>query len=301
MKTNAPLLMVPFREVRHFQPDDCLHHEPIHVRGQLHQWTIPAHRHQALHQFQLLTHGSVQATLDGEQRDFQAPAAIMVAPGVVHGFVYDRDSIGHQVTVPTTALKALLTPSTALASALSRSILINRDKMRHLQDECEGLFKLLAQEFTSHRPGRAEALQAHAVLLALWFLRHEAAPRANLGPRALRDTLVQRYRKLLEANFRAHQPVSFYAGALGVTADHLSRSCRAATGTSAINLIHDRVVLEARRLLAYTPASVADVAQQLGFEDAAYFSRFFAKNTGHAPSSYRLVLAQGQVGMPEQA
>ena len=50
----APLLLVPFREVRHEQPDDCLHYEPVAVRGKLHDWTIPAHRHDALHQFQLL-------------------------------------------------------------------------------------------------------------------------------------------------------------------------------------------------------------------------------------------------------
>ena len=52
----APLI-VPFTEVRHFRPEDCLHYEPIDVRGRLHHWTIPAHRHDGLHQFQLLTEG----------------------------------------------------------------------------------------------------------------------------------------------------------------------------------------------------------------------------------------------------
>ncbi|MEY2953268.1 MAG: hypothetical protein RLZZ401_1355 [Pseudomonadota bacterium] len=301
MNAKAPLLMVPFREVRHFQPDDCLHCEPIHVRGKLHQWTIPAHRHQELHQFQLLSRGAVEATLDGERHQFPAPAAIMVAPGVVHGFVYDRDSIGQQVTVPSASLKTFLGPSATLAASLSRTILISNEDMRGHLEECESLFTLLAHEFSSDRPGRAEALQAHAVLLALWFLRHQAAPRATLRSQALRDTLVQRYRQLLETHFRTHRPVGFYAEALGVTADHLSRTCRATTGVGALDLMHDRVVLEARRLLAYTPASVADIAGELGFDDPAYFSRFFTKITGYAPSSYRQVLAQGQALMPQQA
>ena len=301
MKPAAPLLMVPFREVRHDQPDDVLHYEPINVRGKLHHWTIPAHRHQGLHQFQLLVRGSVVATLDGERLELRSPLALMVAPGVVHGFVYQRDSAGHQVTLPSGSMRTLLASSPALLPRLDQPILVPAQDMGGDDAaECEALFLRLGAEFERSRPGRAEALQSHVVLLGLWFLRRNLATRATLRSQALRDTLVQRYRALLEKDFRKQQPVRYYAASLGVTADHLSRVCRGTTGTGALDLMHERVVLEARRLLAYTPSTVVEIAHELGFDDPAYFSRFFAKLAGQAPTSYRSAIAQGIGLLPDQ-
>jgi AraC family transcriptional regulator, transcriptional activator of pobA len=301
LKTAPPLLLVPFREVRHDQPDDVLYYEPINVRARLHQWTIPAHRHEGLHQFQFLAQGSVQATLDGEPCALKAPMALMVPPGVVHGFVYERDSGGHQVTLPSGSLRAYFAHAPALLEQLAQPILVSA--MAGDAAACAGIFDALAAEFAAGHPGRAEALQGHAMLLALWFLRREAAALAPLRRQALRDTLLQRYRALLEQHVRQQEPVTFYAARLGVTADHLSRVCRATAGISALDLMHERLLLEARRLLVYTPAPVVDVARELGFDDPGYFSRFFSKLTGQSPSAYRAAVAQGNglsPGHPDQ-
>ncbi|MBN9409013.1 MAG: helix-turn-helix domain-containing protein [Burkholderiales bacterium] len=301
MKNAEPLLMVAYREVRHEQPDDVLHYEPVNVRGRLHQWTIPAHRHDGLHQFQMLTGGAAEATIDGRTMRLAAPAAIMLAPGVVHGFVYERDSTGHQVTLPSTLLRQLLGATPALIERLGQTIVVGAADIGDDAAECEALFARVHAEFQSQRLGRTEALHSHATLLALWFLQREAAARATLRSQALRDTLVQRYRQLVEQHFRDQRPVSFYADALDVTPDHLSRICRAMTGRGAIDLLHQRLELEARRLLAYTPAPVAQVAHELGFDDPAYFSRFFAKVSGQSPTAYRSAVAQGTGVMPAQA
>ncbi len=300
MKPAAPLLMIPFREVRHDLPDDVLHYEPVNVRGRIHEWTIPAHRHEGLHQFQLLLRGSAHCTLDGEHHELTAPAALMVAPGVVHGFVYARDSAGHQVTVPSAALRGLLAHNAALRTRLQSPILVPPRELGEDAAECEALFLRLAAEFDHGRPGRTEALHGHALLLALWFLRRgDGAARATQRRQVLRDTLVQRYRTLLEQHFRSQASVTMLAEKLGVTADHLSRICRATTGTGALDLLHERILLEARRLLAYTPATVVDIAHELGFEDPAYFSRFFAKLAGQSPTTYRAAIAQG-IGLPPE-
>ncbi len=294
-------MMVPFREVRHFQPEDALYYEPIKVRGQQYEWTIPAHRHEGLHQFQLLTEGSAEANLDGEPIEMRAPTALMVAPGVVHGFVYERGSVGQQITVPTDSLRSWLHTAPGLSAPLSQSIHVAAERIGGDLDECESLFALLAQEFAQRRPGRAEALNAQALLLALWFLRQDAGGHAGLRQQALRDTLVRRYRALLEQNFRSQRTLQFYAKALDITADHLSRTCRAVTGDSALELLHDRVALEARRLLVHTPASVIDIAHQLGFEDPGHFSRFFSKSVGQAPTAYRDAISRGLAAAPALA
>ena len=99
--------------------------------------------------------------------------------------------------------------------------------------------------------------------------------------------LVRSFLALVEENFRGQPSLSSYAHALGITTTHLSRICRRQFGLSAQAIIHDRVVLEAKRILAYTPATIAHIAQDLGFRDPAYFSRFFAHHVGETPTAFR--------------
>lgn len=83
-----------------------------------------------------------------------------------------------------------------------------------------------------------------------------------------------------------------------MTPDHLSRNCRAASGLSALDLLQDRLLREARRLLAYTVAPVAEVARDLGFNEPSYFSRYFARRAGQAPQDYRAALQTGRAAPP---
>jgi AraC family transcriptional activator of pobA len=292
----APLLLVPFREVRHDPPDDCVHYEPVAVRGQEMDWTIPAHRHEGLHQFQLLARGAVRGTIDGRGFDAAAPLLLMVAPGSVHGFTYSRDVVGHQLTVPTGTLRQLLGGSGLAQDALASSFVVDGAAAAGAADESVRQFEALAREFRGDAPGRVHALLAQATLVAVAFLRLRGAQHASQKPRGARDTLVQRYRALLEAHFRREQNLAFYAAALQVSADHLSRACRNVAGQSAQQLLHDRLMLEARRLLAYTAAPVAGIAAQLGYADPAYFTKFFTRCVGETPSSYRGSVARGVRG-----
>lgn len=303
---NRAPIAVAFREVRHFQPDDCLHCEAIEVRGALHDWTIPAHRHEGLHQFQWLGSGSARFDLhNSSSTQVNAPAAFLLPPGCVHAFAYAPNSAGLQVTVPSALLARAFSGAPVLAERLALPQTITFEvsgtddaPRTKLATEGAALFKRLADEFARSEPGRSEALQAHAVLLATWFLRHGAGSGAEEGRQALRDTLVQRYRALLALHLRQQHGLGYYAQLLNVTPDHLSRACRAVAGLSALDLLHERLVAEARRLLAYTDAAVGDVAAELGFADAAYFSRFFARRAGQSPQAYRAALQQGQAVPP---
>lgn len=297
MKSAAPIA-VAFREVRHFRPDDSLHCEAIEVRGKLHDWTIPAHRHDGLHQFQWLERGRMQLTLDHVPHDVEAPAALVVAPGCVHAFAYAPESAGHQVTVPSTVLQKAFGGTPALAARLGASRVLDRTAIGDEAPLVRERFARLAAEFEQVAPGRTEALQAHVVLLATWFLRHRGDASPVDAREGIRDTLVQRYRALVEQHLREQRPLGFYADQLAVTADHLSRACRAVTGQSALELMHERLAREARRLLAYTDAPVADVARELGFADPAYFSRFFARRAGRSPLGYRVAWQNGTAVEP---
>ena len=75
--------------------------------------------------------------------------------------------------------------------------------------------------------------------------------------------------------------------AMGLTAGQLSRICREVLGISALDVINARLVHEAQRELVYTASSVKLLASELGFDDDAYFSRFFKRHTGLSPSEFR--------------
>ena len=123
---SEPLLLVPFREVRHDRPDDCVHYEPVAVRGEEMDWTIPAHRHEGLHQFQLLARGTAQGTVDGRSFEGAAPLLLMIAPGCVGMVAHPLAAIAllaiggfaHQIiSVLINTLSADVFPKTDIAKA----------------------------------------------------------------------------------------------------------------------------------------------------------------------------------------
>lgn len=287
----APMLLVPFSEVRHDQPDDCLHYESVAERGAEMDWTIPAHRHEGLHQFQMLTQGSVRGSIDGRAFEAQGPVLLMLPPRTVHGFTYTREAVGHQVTVPTKTLLWLLGDAELVDKALGAPLVLQ--PTGQALAEVEGLFEQIAREFNASALGRVGALMSLATLLALCTLRLGGAQIEKERGAGARDTLVQRYLALIETHYTSQQPLEFYASALGVTPDHLSRSCRQAVARSALQILHERLMLEARRLLAYTPMPVTQVSEQLGYADPAYFTRFFTRAMGKTPSAYRQAVARG--------
>ena len=99
--------------------------------------------------------------------------------------------------------------------------------------------------------------------------------------------LLRTYQASIEAHFRELHEVGAYAALLHISAGHLSEVVKAQSGKSAIKHVHERLVLEAKRLLFYTPQSLKELAFDLGFSDASYFNRFFKRETGLTPAEYR--------------
>jgi AraC family transcriptional activator of pobA len=93
--------------------------------------------------------------------------------------------------------------------------------------------------------------------------------------------------RLLESDFAAHHDARHYADALGVPPAALSRALVALTGRSTKELVTERVMLEAMRLLRFTDLTIGEVAFRVGFGDQLYFSRAFKKYAGAAPQAWR--------------
>jgi AraC-like DNA-binding protein len=101
----------------------------------------------------------------------------------------------------------------------------------------------------------------------------------------------RRFCKVLEADLVQKHQVHHYANALGMGEKTLSRVCLAAVGLTAKAVINQRLVLEAKRLLAYTTLPVQVIGQMLGFDDATNFVKFFRKNVDKTPMAFRKHMA----------
>ncbi|WP_410586650.1 helix-turn-helix domain-containing protein [Amycolatopsis sp. lyj-23] len=126
----------------------------------------------------------------------------------------------------------------------------------------------------------ARALAATLLLLVL------AVPEGP-GRRAPTHPAFVWFRDELEKEFRTRHQVAAYAARLGYSTRTLNRLARDNTGLSAKQLIDERIVLEAKRLLAHGPDPVARIAAELGFEDASNFSKYFHHRTGTTPAAFR--------------
>lgn len=98
---------------------------------------------------------------------------------------------------------------------------------------------------------------------------------------------IGRFETLIAQNFRTQKLPSFYAEKLHITLKHLNRICNEILSKTATAVIAERIVLEAKRMLADKELPVNEIANTLGFDDYSYFSRFFKKQTGMSPTDFR--------------
>lgn len=99
--------------------------------------------------------------------------------------------------------------------------------------------------------------------------------------------LTYEFKRLVDQNFIQWKTIGDYSSLLGISAKHLTEVVKEETGNTALQIIHERLMLESRYLLKHTSYSIKECAYQLGFETPSYFTRFFKNNIGISPNTYR--------------
>ncbi len=147
------------------------------------------------------------------------------------------------------------------------------------------LLEQMVNEAASEYPNRADVFRAYLyALLEVAARRYDAGQPAesHAGQRQLRE-----FEQLINQHYRTLRTVSAYADRLHLTPNHLNALCRQYLHQTASDLIHRRLVVEAQRRLTHSTRSVQQIADDLGFDDPSYFSRYFRKYTGQTPEQFR--------------
>lgn len=152
--------------------------------------------------------------------------------------------------------------------------------------DAHGLVDLIAR--TAADPALPRELRAPTLkhLLSALLLRLTAQARTRPGAPSGSEPWLA-FRDLIDQQHARHHDVAWYAQRLGWSTRTLARAARAATGKSPKDLIDERVLLEARRLLAHTDLTVAQVGESTGFDDSSNFGTWFRLRAGQTPTEFR--------------
>jgi AraC family transcriptional regulator, transcriptional activator of pobA len=246
------------------------------------------HRHD-YHELIWLRDGRGQHSIDGATVPVRPHTVTVIGRGQVHVFERGEDLHGAVVRFREEGLveggARRGTPEWLLAGQGGRTVVVPPGEAPHLDALVAALGGELQRPPDQHSP----ELQRHLLsTILLWIERWYDASRTER--RAADDAELQlhrRFARLLEEDFARHHDAAHYADALGVPAAALSRALAQVTGRATKDLVIERVMLEAARLLRFTDLSVGEVAQRVGFADPLYFSRAFKRRHGASPQAYR--------------
>ena len=240
----------------------------------------------------LVAGGTYTHMVDFETYACTEGSCVIIQPGQVHRFGNERDWTGWMLI-----LRSDLQPRPNPA-LLSQAETILRPDALPAHVHTSGITKYALIESVQRmasdatQPGDSRVKNAllrgqFQLLLARVHLAHlAAAVDARIEPR-----LLERYRDFrstAEREFRRWHAVAPYARHLGCSVKSLNRATIEVAGVSAKAFLVARIVLEAQRLLAHTTLPVSAISEQLGFDEATTFVKFFRRETGSTPGAFRV-------------
>lgn len=150
------------------------------------------------------------------------------------------------------------------------------------------LWKMFRLEMTSKDNLQVEMLQIMLQRLLILSARsYKKSSQFDKLEKSQMD-IVREYNFLVESNFLKHHDVAYYASLLHKSPKTLSNLFSIVSKKTPLNIIHDRIMLDARKRILYTDRSIKEIAYDLGYEDIQTFSRFFKNKEGISPVEYRL-------------
>lgn len=267
-----------------------VHHETIEERSSKHNWTIRLHRHRRLAQIFLFSSPEVFLRMGDIEHTSNDNILLVVPPGVPHGFKFSEDVVGDVVSIRLDEMPPAIQQRLELFSAEVGAIFTEQDTESF--ENVVVLMSQLREAYHSVSLNKIDVLNALVDLITV-YLSGDLKTRSSLRPapsnpqQGRRGMQAETFCSLLEENFQQAWSVADYADKVGISAPHLTRICRSELGAAPNDLVRQRRMLEAKRLLEYTALSVAEIAHRCGFRDAAFFSRSFKSSFQVSPKWYR--------------
>lgn len=247
--------------------------------------TSQPHKHEYIEIFLFSKGGGVHA-IDFKDHPISNQSVHFVFPNQIHKVKRELDTNGHVVLISKEYFSDLdyelygqffhafyLHPALNMASSEFAQVY--------------GVLELIKQELQNKSNYHQAIVKDYLHVLIRLFLRSQSV---SITQPHIHDKDFKLYMDLMlevENTFLDHHPVAYYSEQLQVSLRKLNVVCHKYHGATCSGVLHDRIILEAKKLLVHTDKSVKEVMFALNYKDAAYFNRFFKKQTGLSPSAYQ--------------
>lgn len=247
-----------------------------------------AHRHSFYH-LVLFTKGKGSHTIDFEKFSVKPFQIYFMIPGQVHSWHFEGDVDGYIVHFNEGFINSFLQDEHYLerfsffkGDASTAVCQITPDEHDHVV----ATFESMLNELKESREQYLDIIRLRILELLISVERScKKTTNRNIPPQKL--MLLRNYQQLINKYFRTIKLPKEYADLLYITPNHLNALCTELLGKTAGDLIRDRILLEAKRLLTNADMTITEIAYDLNFQDNSYFNRFFKKNVGMTPDEFR--------------
>lgn len=247
---------------------------------------MPTHYHDRFYQIHCILGGKTYVTLDESHYAKQGTTLFFTPPTVPHSFVTDDSATGFVITASQQLVWRLLDieigRNDIASTAMHAFCTLVDDQSRLIS-----LLELLDAEQKDHRFMSDVASESLLQLILIEILRLGDTQPSYSSHRNSDVKIFNSFNQLVEEQYTSHATLPRYAEQLNLTTARLNDICRRVSGLSSKRLIAERLMKEARRMLALTAMPVSEIAFKLGYEDPAYFARFFKKHAGETASEFR--------------
>lgn len=246
------------------------------------------HRHSFYH-LVLFTKGKGTHTIDFEKFPVKPFQLYFMAPGQVHSWHFESEVDGYIVHFNEVLFRSFLQSGQYLEQ-FSFFQGIAQDGVCQVpvaqQELFTGLFESILAEKEAGAPLSLDMIRLRLLELFIATERNCGSKRQKSIPQQ-KQLVLRNFQQLIDKHFRTIRLPKEYAELLYVTPNHLNALCQDLLGKTAGDLIRDRVLLEAKRLLTNAGMTITEIAYELNFQDNSYFNRFFKKYEGLTPDDFR--------------
>jgi len=242
--------------------------------------TSDPHRHHH-YTLMILCEGITQQFIDFKEYKAEGMAIILMRPGQVHEEINAGNALMYLITFHADFLF-----SRSADHHWERQF--DKNMLPLISEDLQDLLpflELLQDEYRNFPKNKT--VVAHLLLALLEkteMLLHVHTP---IVEKKRYSELMRQFSTLVESHFLTHTQVADYAEKMFISSGHLNDVVKEMTGTNAKSWIDERRLLEAKRLLFWTQLPIGEVGRRIGFEDPAYFTRFFKKHTGQLPAAFQ--------------
>ncbi|HEY4650807.1 MAG TPA: helix-turn-helix transcriptional regulator [Pontibacter sp.] len=286
-EANLPLYQIQDFNAQ-WQQERYFYLKPFSQHLQEHAFVQKPHRHN-FYILLFITHGSGTHTIDFKTYPVAPDMAFFMSPGQVHSWQLSPDTEGY-ILFFNPAYYLLDFPYHRLYNLPYFHSLLQQPFLQIPVAEhalLQGIIHHMQQELQQQQLYTDAIIRDYLdiLLLRLARLYLTSGPAKQLAAGVASQ--LEALQNLIEKHYKEHLPVRFYADKLHVSAKQLNEISKRATGKTTTELMQDRIILEAQRLLLHADLTVSQVAAELGYFDNGYFFRFFKKHVGQTPEQFR--------------